>query len=224
MLQNRYQFWHTPVKKIRFRKHKNIKMKTSILTLAFALIALTGVSNIARAAAPGKEVVTVLNQQAPISQIEVRGNVELYVSDGAEDQVKVYNNYYSENAVVQGLDGTLRIVSYSDQKLVVWVTSNCLQKLSVYDNASVRSFGKLSAIVLNVNVYDSASAQLNLDAYAINLKLHDRAKADLSGSVSQAELSCDYSSTLNYAALNSEHLDKKVNFDNPKEGLAVAIP
>ncbi|MBS1528698.1 MAG: DUF2807 domain-containing protein [Bacteroidetes bacterium] len=199
-------------------------MKTSILTLAFAFMALTGISNIAHAAAPGKEVVTILSQPVPISKIEVRGNVELYVSEGAENQVKVYNNYYAESAMVQGQDGTLRIASYSDQKLVVWVTSNSLQKLAVYDNASVKSFGKLSAIELNVDVYNSASAQLDLEAYVIKLKLHDRAKADLSGSVSRADLSCDYSSSLNYAALNAEQLDKKVNFQNPKENLVVAIP
>ena len=194
-------------------------MKTSILTLTFALSALLGFSNTTHAAVPGKEVVTVLNQQVAISKIEVRGNVELYVSDGADDQVKVYNNYYSESAMVQGQDGTLRIASYSDQKLVVWVTSNSLQKLSVYDNASVRSFGKLSTIELHVDLYNNASAKLDLDAFAINVKLHDRAKADLSGTVSRADLACDYSSTLNYAALSSEQLNKKVNFDEPKENL-----
>jgi hypothetical protein len=200
-------------------------MKTSILTLALALAALTGFSNTIRATAYGKETVTTLNQATPISKIEVRGNVELYVSDGPTGQVKVYNHYYSESAMVQGQDGTLRIASYGDQKLVVWVTSNCLQKLSLYDNASVKSFGKLSAIELSVNVYDNASAKLDIDAYALKLKLNGRAKADLSGSVSNASLVCDYSSTLNYAALNSDHLDKKVDFEGQEEtNRLVAIP
>src|SRR3569833_247848 len=201
---------------------KNNTMKTSILTLFFALSALVGFSNTTHAATPGKEVVTILNQQVPSSKIEVHGNVELYVSDGAEDKVKVYNNYYSESVLVLGLVGSLCFASYSDQKLVVWVTSNVLQKISVYDNASIKSFGKLSAIQLDVNLFGNASAQLNIDAYAINVKLHDRAKADLSGTVSKADLNCDYSSTLNYAALTTEQLDKKVNFDQPKETL-VAI-
>jgi hypothetical protein len=198
-------------------------MKTSILTLALAFTALIGVSNTTYASADGKQAVTTLNQPTPVSKIEVRGNVELYVSDGLADQVKVYNNYYSENAVVQGRDGVLRIASYGDQKLVIWVSSACLQKISAYDNASVKSFGKLSAIQLDVNVYGNASAQLNIDAYTLNLNLHGRAKADLSGSVSHANLDCDYSSTLNYAMLNSDQLDKKVNFEQSKESL-VTIP
>lgn len=198
-------------------KKQNNKMKTSILTFAIALSALVGVSNTTHAAVAGKEVVTVLNQASPVSRIEVRGNVELYVSDGPTDQVKVYNQYYAENAVVQGQDGTLRIASYGDQKLAVWVTSCNLQKVSLYDNAMVKSFGKLSVIALDVNIYDNASARLDLDAVVFNIKLHNRAKADLSGSASNATLNCDYSSTLNYAMLDSEHLYKTVNFEQRQE-------
>jgi hypothetical protein len=214
-LQNGYQFWHTPVKNIRFRKNKH--MKTSMLSFVIALSALTGLSNISSAAASGKEAVTILTQASPVNKIEVRGNVELYVSDGPTDQVKVYNQYYSENALVQGQDGILRIASYGNQKLVVWVTSNSLQKVSLYNNASVKSFGRLSVIALDVNLYDNTSARLDMDAVVINIKLHTRAKADLSGSVSNATLNCDYSSTLNYAMLNSEHLEKTVNFEPKQE-------
>jgi Putative auto-transporter adhesin, head GIN domain len=203
-------------------KIKNIKMKPTILTLALALTALIGVSNTTYAAVNGKEAVTILNQATPVSRIEVHGNVELYVSNGPADQVKVYNNYYAENAVVQGQDGVLRIASYGDQKLVIWVSSACLQKISAYDNAVVKSFGKLSAIELDVNLFDNASAQLNIDTYALNLKLHGRAKADLSGSTSVATLNSDYSCTLNYAMLDLKQLDKNVNLSETKS--IVAIP
>ncbi|HJP63177.1 MAG TPA: DUF2807 domain-containing protein [Mucilaginibacter sp.] len=186
-------------------------MKPSILTLAIALSVLLGASQAASAATYDKEAVTTLSQVGQISKIEVHGNVELYVSYGQTDQVKVYNNYYAESAMVQGQDGVLRIASYKDQKLVVWVSAANLQKLSVYDNAVVKSFGKLSALELNVNLYDHASAQLNLDVYAVNVKLNGHAKADVSGSAYNANLSGDHSSTLNYALLDSEHLVKKTN-------------
>lgn len=188
-------------------------MKSSILTLAIALSVLLGASQAASAATPDKEAVTTLNQVGPINKIEVHGNVELYVSYGAADQVKVYNNYYAESAMVQGQDGVLRIASYKDQKLVVWVSAVNLQKLSVYDDAVVKSFGKLSALELDVNLYDHASAQLNLDVFAVSLKLNGHAKADVSGSAYNANLSGDHSSTLNYALLDSEHLVKKTNTD-----------
>jgi hypothetical protein len=174
---------------------------------------LLGASQAVSAATTDKEAVTTLSQVGPIDKIEVHGNVELYVSYGAADQVKVYNNYYAESAMVQGQDGVLRIASYKDQKLVVWVSAVNLQKLSVYDDAVVKSFGKLSALELDVNLYDHASAQLNLDVFAVSLKLNARAKADLSGSAYSANLCCEYSASLNYAMLDSEHLVKKVNPD-----------
>lgn len=188
-------------------------MKSSILTLAIALSVLLGASQAASAATPDKQAVTTLSHVGQINKIEVHGNVELYVSYGATDQVKVYNNYYAESAMVQDQDGVLRIASYKDQKLVVWVSAVNLQKLSVYDDAVVRSFGKLSALELDLNLYDRASAHLNLDVFAVSLKLNGRAKADLSGSAYSANLCCEYSASLNYAMLDSEHLVKKVNPD-----------
>ena len=185
-------------------------MKASILTLAIALSALLALGNNASGATRGKEAVTILNQASPINKIEVHGNVELYLSTGPTDQVKVYNDYYTENAMVQGHDGVLRIASYKDQKLVVWVTANNLQGLSVYDDATVKSFGKLSTLALDVKLYNNASAQLDMDAYEITMKQSDRAKADLSGLVCNASLSCEYSSSLNIAGLDAEHVVKKV--------------
>jgi len=200
-------------------------MKTSILTLAIALSVLSGLSQSASAATAGKEAVTILNQVGPINKIEVHGNVELYISYGPADQVTVYNNYYSESAMVQGQDGVLRIASYKSEKLVVWVSAINLQNLSVYDNSSVKSFGKLSVLDLDINLFNNASAQLNMDVYSVNVKMHDSAKADLSGSACNANLNCAYSSALNYALLDAEHLTKKTSSDYPvSDKSLVAIP
>jgi len=192
-------------------------MKTSILTLAIAIVTVLGISQSAFAGNKDRFNVTVLTEISNISKIEVHGNVELYLSDGTTDQVKVYNKYYSENALVQSQNGVLKISSYKAEKLVVWVTVNNLFNLSVYDNADVKSFGKLSALELNVNLYNNASAQLNMDAYAVNVKLNDRAKADLEGTVTEANLHYDYSAFLNISNLTSEHLIKKVSLDTYSE-------
>jgi len=187
-------------------------MKTQIITIFAALVLGFGVTNSASAATVKNtdNSYTILTDVSAINKIEVRGNVQLYISDGAADQVKVYNNYYAESAMVQGQDGVLRIASYKDQKLVVWVSAANLQKLSVYDNAVVKSFGKLSTLALDVKLYNNASAQLDMDAYEITMKQSDRAKADLSGLVCNASLSCEYSSSLNIAGLDAEHVVKKV--------------
>ena len=188
-------------------------MKKSILTLAIAIVTVLVVSQSAFAGNKEREAVTVLTEISNISKIEVHGNVELYLSDGATDQVKVYNKYYSENALVQNPNGVLKISSYKAEKLVVWVTVSNLFNLSVYDDAQVKSFGRLSALELNVTLYDNASAQLNMDAYAVNVKVNDRAKADIEGTTTEANLICDYSAFLNISNLNSEHLVKKIIFE-----------
>jgi len=188
-------------------------MKKSISTLAIAALTVLGISQSAIAGSKDRDAVTVLTEINNISKIEVHGNVELYLSDGTTDQVKVYNKYYSENALVQNQNGVLKISSYKAEKLVVWITVSNLFSLSVYDNAQVKSFGKLSALELNVNLYNNASAQLNMDTYAVNVKVNDRAKADIEGATSEANLSCDYSAFLNISNLNSEHLVKKVSLD-----------
>ncbi len=190
-------------------------MKTSILTLAIALSSVLGISQAAFAGDKSHNEITVLNDISHISKIEVHGNVELYLSDGMTDNVKVYNSYYSENALVQNQDGVLKISSYKAEKLVVWVTVSNLCNLSVYDNAQAKSFGKLSSIELNVNLYNNASAQLDMDAYSVNMKLNDRAKADVEGTITEAAFDYDYSACLNTTNLSSEHLAKKVNPYNP---------
>ena len=152
-------------------------MKTTILTIAIALATVIG-TGVSTYAATGNEqqVSTVLTDVTSINKIEVHGNVVLYVSNGNADKVKVYNNYYAESALVQDQNGVLRVTSYSPQKLVVWVTVNQLQSIIAFDNAEVKSFGKLTAIDLNVQLFDNASAKLDMDTYSATLGLKGRAK------------------------------------------------
>ena len=191
-------------------------MKTRILTIV-AIAALTlGLSSATYAAttngfAKNEEVSTVLTDVTNISKIEVHGNVELYVSDGADDQVKVYNRYYAESALVQNHNGVLRISSYSDQKLVVWITASDLHSITAYDNAEVKSFGKLSAIELNVNLHNNASAQLDLDAFSANITMADHSKADLSGTAQELNLNKAISTSVNRYNLEAANYTENKN-------------
>ena len=151
-----------------------------------------------------------LTQMGKINKIEIRGNVELFVSDGTSDQVKVYNKYYSESALVQSQNGVLRISSYKNQKLVVWVTAADLQAISAYDNAEVKSFGKLERLDLEVNLYNTASADLNLDAYKATINVSNRAKANISGTVNDYNLTQDQSATVNQSNLAAVNSSKTV--------------
>jgi hypothetical protein len=184
-------------------------MKTTILTTAIALSIVFGISRPAQATTGDKtEISTVLTDVRNISEIEVRGNVQLYLTSSNEDKVKVADDYYTDGALVQEHDGILRITSYATEKLVVWVSVNNLSKLSVFDNAVVKSFGKFSAIDLDVNLHNNALARLDMEVFDASFTLTGRAKADLSGFVENSTLKYDRSSYLNVADFTAAHLSK----------------
>jgi hypothetical protein len=187
-------------------------MKTKAFTLLAIAALAFGTVNFTNAATVkiNKEVSTTLTSVSKINNIEVRGNVEVFVSDGSADAVKVYNRYYAENAVVQNVNGTLRISSYNANKLVVWVTAKDLRGISAYDNSVVKSFGKLAEIGLDVALYDNSTAQLDLDAYTANINVNDHAKANLTGNVSECDLKYTNLTTVNQSQLAAEHLTKTV--------------
>ena len=192
-------------------------MKTTILTIAIALITVFGITGSSFAATTGtsSQISTMLPNVSNISEIEVHGNVKLYVTTGSTDQVKVYNDYYAEDALVQEQNGVLHITSYETKQLEVWVTVTDLSKLTAYDNAVVKSFGTFSAIDLNVSLYNTASAQLDLDAITATISLNDRAKADLSGTVTEGKLQYTRSSYLNVTNFAVAELTKTM-IDHPR--------
>jgi hypothetical protein len=191
----------------------NKKMKTKIITLSVLLIATLGLTKSANAATANSATAIVLSNITTISKIEVHGNVELFISDGSADQVKVYNKYYSENALVQSTNGVLRITSYQPEKLVVWVTANDLRSVSAYDNAEVQSFGSLSKIDFNVDLHNNASAKLDLNAYNANVTVADHAKADLSGNADELTLNHNYAASVNDFHFAAGRLtDNKIGF------------
>jgi len=173
-------------------------MKTKLFTIAASLILVAGLSNSTFASTKNTQnVATVLTDVSNISKIEIRGNVELYVSAGTTDQVKVYNKYYAEGALVQSSKGVLRIASYTKEKLVVWVTANDLHAISAYDNAEVKSFGNLSAIDLEVNLHNNATAKLKLETYNASVNVSDNAKIELSGTATVYSLNHTLQSFVN---------------------------
>ena len=193
-------------------------MKTSVITIAAIAALAFGTVNLSNAATKNNnDAAVVLTNISKINKIEIHGNVQVFVSDGTSDQVKVYNKYYSENALVQSENGTLRISSYTKDKLVVWVTANDLRSISVYDNAEVKSFGKLSEISLDVNLYNTATATLNLDSHSASINVNDRAKANLSGSLDNCDLQYSNQTTVNHSTLQADTMNNVKQIVKPAQ-------
>lgn len=186
-------------------------MKTTLTAIATVLFMVLGFANIASANTAKNDAGVVLSDVSKINKIEVYGNVELYISSGPADQVKVYNRYYSENALVQSQKGVLRISSYKAEKLVVWVTVNQLNAINAYDNAEIKSFGSLSGIELNVKLNNNASADLNLDTYSAAITLSGNAKAALKGNTNEYTLTRNTTSNVNSNGLAYTHATETLN-------------
>jgi hypothetical protein len=186
-------------------------MKTGIVTLTtVAVIALsTTVSGATTINTHNNNNAIVNVAVNNISKIEASGNVEVYITNGDKDDVKVFDKYYSKNALVQTKDGVLRISSYGKDKLVVLVTVSDLRAITGYDNAVIKSKGKLSAIDLIVTLNNNASAQLNLDAYAASFTINNRATANLSGNVNDYSVNYSQSSTINKTELVAANVTER---------------
>ena len=173
-------------------------MKTQIITLVTAIVLGAGITTATYATPVKTGTAIVLTDVTAINQIEIRGNVELYISNGPSDEVKVYNKYYSDNALVQGKNGLLRIASYNQEKLVVWVSAKDLRSVSAFDNSEVKSFGKFSGIDFSLELHNNATAKLTLDAFAANVTVADRATANLSGRVDKYNLKYTQVANISY--------------------------
>jgi len=176
-------------------------MKTRIITLITLVTVLSTTSLTYAAAKTNNDQITVIATESNINKIEASGNVEVYITNGDKDEVKVYDDYYAQNALVQDKDGVLRISSYTADKLVVLVTVADLRSITATDNASVKSDGTFSAIELDVKLDKNASAQLKLDVFAANITVTQGAKADLSGSVNDYDLNYSRSGKINSTEL-----------------------
>ena len=191
-------------------------MKTQIITILTALVLVAGVAKADTTASAKNEDVTVLTDVSAINKIEVRGNVLLYISDGSADQVKVYNKYYAESALVKSRNGVLSIASYKAEKLVVWVTAAELNSVAAYDNSEVKTFGDISKIEFNVDLHNNASAKMSFDAFTANVTVTDNAKADISGTTTEFNLTHSVGSTINHTNLSAEY------FNDIRTGVAAA--
>lgn len=182
-------------------------MKTKIITL-ITLVTVLATTSLTYAA--NKNQAIVLATSTTINKIEASGNVEVYITNGDKDQVKVYDDYYAQNALVQDRDGVLRISSYKADKLVVMVTVSNLSSVTASDNASIKSNGKFLTLGLDVTLNNNASAQLKLDAFTAKITVNDHATADLSGSIIDYELNYSRSSSVNRTELVANNSTEKM--------------
>lgn len=179
-------------------------MKTSIKTLfatAFAAIILT---SSAFAADARDNNFTQLNDVKSFNNINVSGNVELILVQSPVESVKVYDNYYAKNALVQQKNNDLFISSYEKEKLTVVVYVNNLIGLSASDNATVSTFGKLSLLSLNVTLKNNATADLNVNTLSLSSNVSGTSNLVLAGSTNDLNAKIEQVAVMNLDKFTAE--------------------
>jgi len=161
-------------------------MKTSIKTVFAAALTLVVLTSSAFASTDVKENnVTILNQVKNINKIVVSGNVEVLLVQAPTESVKVYDSYYSKNALVQQENGVLRISSFQKETLTVAVYVRNLSSIEGRDNSRIKTYGKVNFLSLDVILKDKATADLNTTTVNLFTSVKDDANLKLGGSTSE---------------------------------------
>lgn len=157
-------------------------MKTSIKTLialTITTLALTLSAASVKAANPNQ--VTILTEVKKVNKISVAGNVELILVQSADESVKVYDSYFSKNALVQQKDGELRISSFNNEVLTVVVYVKNLSSITASGNSTIKTAGKFNTLSLEVTLKDKATAVLNTNTVDLYANLNGQSNLSLTG-------------------------------------------
>lgn len=161
-------------------------MKTAIKNLFAATLTLVVLTSSAFASSTVKESnVTVLTQVKNINKIVVSGNVEVILVQAPTESVKVYDSYYAKNALVQQENGVLRISSFQKETLTVAVYVRDLTSIEATDNATVKTYGKVNFLSLNVTLKGNAKADIKASTVSLYTAVNDHSSIKLSGSTTE---------------------------------------
>jgi hypothetical protein len=162
-------------------------MKNAIKNFIAASLTATVIigSSIAAKADDTYNTSTVISTVKHIKKIAVSGNVELILIQDVADQVKVYNDYYANNALIQEKDGLLRISSYNRAKLTVVVHVKNLGAIELEGKSTVKTYGSFYLLDLDIALRDQAKADMNINTTQLTVNVGDDAQLSLAGTAEE---------------------------------------
>lgn len=201
-------------------------MKPFIKNIVAATLTLGILTSATLATKADDHAITVLADVKKVTKIDVSGNVELILVQSANESVKVYDNYYTKNALVQQKDGELRVSSYEKEPLTVVVYVSNLSSITASDNATVKTHGKFSTLDLTVDLNDHAKAILNTNTISLNTNVKGSANLSLSGYTTDYNAVMNSSSKVSmndFVAESTNIRSKNVNPGTTVKGLDLLI-
>ncbi|MBU2374996.1 MAG: DUF2807 domain-containing protein, partial [Bacteroidetes bacterium] len=187
-------------------------MIAALYVVLFILIIVSGTQKVM--ASENNKALTVLNEKTPIYNIFAKGNVRVFISQGEEQEIKVGNNYYAQNALTQVEGGTLRISSFEKEKLTVWVTVKDLRSIEAYDHALVYSLNQFRAIDFKVTLGNQAVAVLDVQAFDLTTDISDTSRLKLKGSTEFHQIVAHNSSNIDVTKFAAQTEELKLYDDS----------
>ncbi len=174
----------------------------SVTTLVLSLSALK-----LNAAQPTQ--MTVLKQLNKVNKINVSGNVELIIVQSADESVKVYDQYFSKNALIQEKNGELRVSSFEKETLTVVVYVSDLTSVTASNNSKVKTYGKFNALSLDIDLYDQATVELNTNTITLYANLNGQSKLTLTGTAEEYNALMGSITTVNMLSFTTQSTNIK---------------
>ena len=174
-------------------------MKTTIKTLfatALTAVVLTS-SAFATFAKESDKNLPVLKAGSDLNMIKVTGNVKVYLSQGAKENIRVAADESEAKVSLKRVGGKLEISSTGDQTAIVYLTVKNLVRINASDKAIVKSVGNLNLVNLQVFSNDNAKVDLSVTAQDVYTVVEDASSLKLSGSTSRLTSVKDDASKLN---------------------------
>jgi len=156
----------------------------NIITASLAAAVVLG-SSIAAKAADGENNTAIISSVKKINKIAVSGNVEVILLQDIADQVKVYNDYYANNALIQEKDGLLRISSYNRDKLIVEIHVKNLSAIELEDKSTIKTYGSFYLLGLDIALRDQAKADMKINTTQLTVNVGDEAQLSLAGTAEE---------------------------------------
>lgn len=168
-------------------------MKNSVKTVFALLTGIILLTNTAAVhAAEPVHYITTLSSVKEIKKIVVSGNVNLLLVQDSKESVKVYDKYYSKNALVQQQGGTLRISSFADRPLSIVVYVKELGAIEANNQSKVRTEGCFQLLNLDVKLKDNATADIKAKTVSLFTSVKGASTLKIAGTTDQHAIEmCD---------------------------------
>ncbi|QNK64001.1 DUF2807 domain-containing protein [Pedobacter sp. PAMC26386] len=174
-------------------------MKTAIKTLfatALTAIVLTS-SAFTTFAKEGDKSSSAINTSYELNMVKVNGNVQVYLSLGAKENIRVETNQPEARVSLKRIGEKLLISSTEENMVTVYLTVKSLSRIDAADKAIVKTNGHFN--LENLQIFLQDDAQVNVDATALDIYtvIKDGASLKLSGSTDRLISIKDEASKLN---------------------------